>query len=220
MLADYVDWCGDIEAFKDVSQALVEPLSLSGKRHNKRLIRDYVRRDIISKPIRKPELDPKRMYYKQEHLIELMFALVMKSEGWSLEQIAEFKSAETTERMIELLPDALIGENRTKMPSARSLVQKFRRSEEENKTYSTREAAINHRHQTVSRRRDGERAMQRLGLNPKEVETDNLTKLTMSSWCHIYFDTDVVKNLSDDAIEIWGRAAAQLVIEHIKKTQK
>ena len=122
--------------------------------------------------------------------------------------------------MIELLPDALIGENRTKMPSARSLVQKFRRSEEENKTYSTREAAIKHRHQTVSRRRDGERAMQRLGLNPKEVETDNLTKLTMSSWCHIYFDTDVVKNLSDDAIEIWGRAAAQLVIEHIKKTQK
>ena len=220
MLEDYVNWCGDIEAFKDVSQALSNPLPLSGRRPNKRLIRDYVRREIISKPVRKRELDPKRMYYKQDHLIELMFALVMKSEGWSLEQIAEFKSAETTERMIELLPDALVGENRTKMPSARSLVQKFRGNEEEDKTYSTREAANRYRHRSVSRRRVGERAMQRLGLDPKEVETEDFTKLTMSSWCHIYFDTEVVKNLSDDAIEIWGQAAAQMVIEHIKKAQK
>ncbi len=220
MLPDYVNWCGDIEAFKDASQVLSKTLSLSGKRPNKRLIRDYVSRDIISKPIRKPALDPKRMYYKQEHLIEFMFALVMKSEGWSLEQIAEFKSAETTDRMIELLPNSVVGANETETSSARSLVQKFRGSNVEDQPNTSREAALRHRHRTVSRRRDGERAMQRLGLNPAKVETEDFTKLTLSSWCHIYLDAEVIKSLSDEAIEIWGRASAQMVIEHIKKAQK
>jgi len=219
MLEKYENWCGDIEEFKEVSQKLSKVLSLSGKPHNKRLIRDYVRRDIITKPIRKPELDPKRMYYKQEHLIELMFALIMKSEGWSLEQIAEFKSAETTERMVELLPNELIGENNNKIPSARSLVQKFQGNEGDARSSPSREAALRHRHRTVSRRRDGERAMQRLGLNPAKVEAEEFTRLTLSSWCHIYFDAEVIKSLSDEAIEIWGRASAQMVIEHIKKAQ-
>ena len=220
MLAQYENWCGDIEAFKDVSQDISKSLSLSRKLHNKRLIRDYVSRDIISKPVRKPALDPKRMYYKQVHLIELMFALVMKSEGWSLEQIAEFKSAETTDRMIELLPNAVVGANKDETSSARSLVQKFRGSRVENQPYTSRQAALRYRHRTVSRRRVGERAMQQLGLDPGEVETKNFTRLTLSSWCHIYFDTEVIKTLPDDDVEAWGSAAAQMVIEHIKKAQR
>jgi len=182
MLEKYENWCGDIEEFKEVSQKLSKVLSLSGKPHNKRLIRDYVRRDIITKPIRKPELDPKRMYYKQEHLIELML-------------------------------------NNNKIPSARSLVQKFQGNEGDARSSPSREAALRHRHRTVSRRRDGERAMQRLGLNPAKVEAEEFTRLTLSSWCHIYFDAEVIKSLSDEAIEIWGRASAQMVIEHIKKAQ-
>jgi hypothetical protein len=68
-----------------------------------RLIRDYVRRRVLSVTLRDP-LTEERGFYGYRHLVEFLAARVLLNDGWPLDKIAEHHVRASTEALLELIP--------------------------------------------------------------------------------------------------------------------
>jgi hypothetical protein len=68
-----------------------------------RLIRDYVRRRVLSPTLRAADND-ERGFYGFRHLVEFLAARVLLNDGWPLEKIAERNMGATTEALLSLIP--------------------------------------------------------------------------------------------------------------------
>ena len=97
--------------FAEITAELVQALGLekTGGRGPKaepaseRVIRDYVRRRVISPTERGPDSD-ERGFYGFRHLVEFLAARVLLNDGWPLEKIAERNSDASTEDLLSLIP--------------------------------------------------------------------------------------------------------------------
>ncbi len=97
--------------FAEITGELVEALGLekTGGRGPKaepasdRVIRDYVRRRVLSPTLRGSDSD-ERGFYGFRHLVEFLAARVLLNDGWPLEKIAERNTGATTEELLSLIP--------------------------------------------------------------------------------------------------------------------
>jgi hypothetical protein len=97
--------------FAEITGELVEALGLekTGGRGPKaepasdRLIRDYVRRRVLSPTLRGSD-SAGRGFYGFRHLVEFLAARVLLNDGWPLEKIAERNTGATTEDLLSLIP--------------------------------------------------------------------------------------------------------------------
>jgi hypothetical protein len=97
--------------FAEITGQLVEALGLekTGGRGPKaeaasdRLIRDYVRRRVLSPTLRGSDSD-ERGFYGFRHLLEFLAARVLLNDGWPLEKIAERNMGATDGELLSLIP--------------------------------------------------------------------------------------------------------------------
>ena len=116
--------------FAEITAELVQALGLekTGGRGPKaepaseRVIRDYVRRRVISPTVRGPESD-ERGFYGFRHLVEFLAARVLLNDGWPLEKIAERNNGASTQDLLSLIP------GQPEENEALALARSFRRGE-------------------------------------------------------------------------------------------
>jgi len=97
--------------FAEIAAELVSALNLEksggrgpkGEPASERVIRDYVRRRVLSPTLRSPTSD-ERGFYGFRHLVEFLAARVLLNDGWPLEKIAERNERSTTEELLALIP--------------------------------------------------------------------------------------------------------------------
>lgn len=107
----YTDLHERLPRFAEITGRLVQELNLekSGGRGPRaeaasdRVIRDYVRRRVLSPTERGAESE-ERGFYTFRHLAEFLAARVLLNDGWPLEKIAERNQASTTEALLALIP--------------------------------------------------------------------------------------------------------------------
>jgi hypothetical protein len=116
-----------IEQFSKIAADMVAELGLEkvGGRGPKaeilseRVVRDYVRRRVLS-PTIKDETTGERGLYGYRHLVEFLAARVLLNDGWTLEKIAENNRRADLEALLALLPGS---DDRGR---ALALIQSFR----------------------------------------------------------------------------------------------
>ena len=74
-----------------------------GEPASDRVIRDYVRRRVLSPTLRGQDSD-ERGFYGFRHLVEFLAARVLLNDGWPLEKIAERNREATIEDLLALIP--------------------------------------------------------------------------------------------------------------------
>ena len=97
--------------FADITGQLVEALGLekTGGRGPKaepasdRVIRDYVRRRVLSPTLRGPGSD-ERGFYGFRHLVEFLAARVLLNDGWPLDKIAQHNIGAGADELLALIP--------------------------------------------------------------------------------------------------------------------
>ena len=104
-----------IQRFSEIVGELVQTLNLEksggrgprGEPASDRVVRDYVRRRVLSPTLRGPESD-ERGYYGFRHLVEFLAARVLLNDGWPLEKIGERNRSASTEELIALIPGQVV----------------------------------------------------------------------------------------------------------------
>jgi hypothetical protein len=104
-----------IQRFSEIAGELVQTLNLEksggrgprGEPASDRVVRDYVRRRVLSPTLRGPESD-ERGYYGFHHLVEFLAARVLLNDGWPLEKIGERNRVASTEDLIALIPGQVV----------------------------------------------------------------------------------------------------------------
>ena len=97
--------------FAEITGQLVEALGLekTGGRGPKaepasdRVIRDYVRRRVLSPTLRGSDSD-ERGFYGFRHLVEFLAARVLLNDGWPLDKIAQRNIGAGTDELLALIP--------------------------------------------------------------------------------------------------------------------
>jgi hypothetical protein len=97
--------------FAEITGQLVEALGLekTGGRGPKaepasdRVIRDYVRRRVLSPTLRGSGSE-ERGFYGFRHLVEFLAARVLLNDGWPLDKIAQHNTGAATDELLALIP--------------------------------------------------------------------------------------------------------------------
>jgi hypothetical protein len=100
-----------LEGFASVASVAVNALGLEksagrgprGEPASERVIRDYVRRRVLSPTGRAPETG-ERGWYGFRHLAEFLAARVLANDGWPLDKIAERNRTASIGELIALIP--------------------------------------------------------------------------------------------------------------------
>lgn len=191
---------------------------------NERLVRDYVRRGIVSNP----DHVGREARYRYRHLIELIAARVLIADGWPLRMIAQtFKGASEGD-LLEIVEgrhpanaelglheqDQLSDDDEvrtagfaTAYESELPLVPAFDSSEEPI-PFVARAAEI------TKVRADARAARQRLSLSEAAVATRVMVVFDIAPWAILGIQLDKIERLTDKQCEDLSRAVRGVLIDH------
>lgn len=107
----YADLHERVQPFAEIARQLVLDLGLEksggrgpvGEPASERVIRDYVRRRVLS-PTERSQDGLDRGYYGYRHLLEFLAARVLLNDGWPLEKIAERHRHSSDAELLALIP--------------------------------------------------------------------------------------------------------------------
>ena len=188
-----------------------------------RLIRYYQNEKIVSRPDRRG----KEAVYKYRHLLQLVAARVLASEGWPLKKIAEHFTHLDEPGLLALIPGE---EPRTALELARrflrvpnqAAIKSKARSEDQNKGESPQprpsDVFREHVAHMSSLQTDLRQAMRRLGLPADMPPVQQVTLIAIGTWCQLIIESKRLKTLTSSEAEEIGRAVtASLLNPEIRK---
>ena len=225
------NWTGNAEALaklvkfwlrkKDIGDKSFEP--------NERLVRDYVAKNILSRP----ERLGKEAIYGFKQLIQFIACRAMIEDGWPLSKISEDFQISSINEIVNLIPGesiendslSLISEYKTenRRPSLdRDLIQKSSlnmdaSSSAPNQNYSA--SFIKRNRDNYETKTDISEILKRLGSDFGNVIKEDFTAYQLASWLILLMDKDKAKEITRLQAEDIGRAIAAALLNQNSLTK-
>jgi hypothetical protein len=212
------NWTGNADELAQEATRLIRRLpALSDlPETNERLVRDYVRRGIVSKPHRVG----REAMYQFRHLAELIAARVLVAEGWPLRMIAQTFKGATEDALLEIVEG--------RKPTVKELEPRHQDDVSDDDEahaagfmtmlpldvpFSTTFASKGEPSQFVERatelskvRADARAARQRLHLSEAEAPARNMVVFDIAPWAILGVESEKLERLSDEDCEDLSRA--------------
>ena len=225
------NWTGNAEALaklvkfwlrkKDIGDKSFEP--------NERLVRDYVAKNILSRP----ERSGKEAIYGFKQLIQFIACRAMIEDGWPLSKISEDFQISSINEIVNLIPGesiendslSLISEYKSenRRPSLdRDLIQKSSlnmdaSSSAPNQNYSA--SFIKRNRDNYETKTDISEILKRLGSDFGNVIKEDFTAYQLASWLILLMDKDKAKEITRKQAEDIGRAIAAALLNQNSLTK-
>ena len=101
MLEKYYDWQGNLDSLVTTAELVFSDFDLTSDGEiNVRMVRDYIQRGILGAV----DKAGRELEFNYEHLLKLVLARVLLSDGWSLRKIAEHFNFSELRELEELFP--------------------------------------------------------------------------------------------------------------------
>tara|TARA_Y100001970_G_C14202443_1_gene841915 strand:+ start:217 stop:1131 length:915 start_codon:yes stop_codon:yes gene_type:complete len=225
------NWTGNAEALaklvkfwlrkKDIGDKSFEP--------NERLVRDYVAKNILSRP----ERLGKEAIYGFKQLIQFIACRAMIEDGWPLSKISEDFQISSINEIVNLIPGesiendslSLISEYKSenRRPSLdRDLIQKSSlnmdaSSSAPNQNYSA--SFIKRNRDNYETKTDISEILKRLGSDFGNVIKEDFTAYQLASWLILLMDKDKAKEITRKQAEDIGRAITAALLNQNSLTK-
>ncbi len=225
------NWTGNAEALaklvkfwlrkKDIGDKSFEP--------NERLVRDYVAKNILSRP----ERSGKEAIYGFKQLIQFIACRAMIEDGWPLSKISEDFQISSINEIVNLIPGesiendslSLISEYKSenRRPSLdRDLIQKSSlnmdaSSSAPNQNYSA--SFIKRNRDNYETKTDISEILKRLGSDFGNVIKEDFTAYQLASWLILLMDKDKAKEITRKQAEDIGKAIAAALLNQNSLTK-
>ncbi len=207
----YHDWEGTAAELATVVTDVLAELNISDEdlTPNERLIRHYAQQGILERPERRG----KEAIFGFRQILEFLTARHLLRDGWPLAKVAEFNRAADVHQLLDILPK---GRERNR---AQELVSKFQRSSDPSPLFERVDESMPPpsflaRSAAMTKGRIFQReALEALGSSSASPERDNLVRLILTPWCHVYFDPDALRQLPPETPELLGQALTQCLID-------
>ena len=225
------NWTGNAEALaklvkfwlrkKDIGDKSFEP--------NERLVRDYVAKNILSRP----ERSGKEAIYRFKQLIQFIACRAMIEDGWPLSKISEDFQISSINEIVNLIPGesiendslSLISEYKSenRRPSLdRDLIQKSSlnmdaSSSAPNQNYSA--SFIKRNRDNYETKTDISEILKRLGSDFGNVIKEDFTAYQLASWLILLMDKDKAKEITRKQAEDIGRAITAALLNQNSLTK-
>jgi hypothetical protein len=225
-----------VQRFAEIVGELVQTLNLEksggrgprGEPASDRVVRDYVRRRVLSPTLRGPDSD-ERGYYGFRHLVEFLAARVLLNDGWPLEKISERNRSASTEELIALIPGQ-IAEN-----DAVRLARSFRAGvsasydapkpstnsppEEILASYVMHEASMDSASlepmvSAARSRAELPLLMRQLTASERPPQIGKLASIALGDQVTLLISQDLVRNITPVEADLIGRTVAAALIDY------
>ena len=170
-----------------------------------RLIRDYAQRGIIAKPRRVS----KSAIYDWEHLVRLLAARKLLSEGWPLQKISELFTISSIEEIHGMLPPAEThAKTLNEDPASSDLRQMRGRSVARELSAPTpnKKQAFGSMRTATSARFGLRSAQQELGFEAKDIKSRSMTRIEIAAGIELTIDQHRLRQMGQIEADAIARA--------------
>ena len=207
----YQEWEGSAAKMADVTRGLARELDLGDDDilANERLIRNYARLGIVSRPERRG----KEAVYGFRQIVEFLAARVLVNDGWPLAKIAEMSRHASLQELIDVLPK---GEE---MNTAQRLIRKFREPQSDGAVMArgtpplTQQPMHNRTMSMVQRKRSLQDSLDALGNKGGTLKHQLTHRIELTPWCHVLVDASELRLMTGETSELLGIALNQALQE-------
>ena len=214
-LEEHKSWKGTAEALAEKASSLMKNrpgFGASDFTPNERLIRDYVSRDILTRPDRKG----KEAIFGFEQLVQFLACRKMLVDGWPLSKISkDFQHAEF-EEILSLITDDfanndaldLIESFKTAAPdqSGRAQARQRNLKNSASSTYGFAPKDEGDKSKTFRERQRKSTALRKIGSDFSNVVKWDFTVIQLATWVSLLIDRDYASKVTMDEAEAIGQA--------------
>ena len=223
MLEKYFDWQGNLESLVTTAERVVSDFDLTSDGEiNLRMVRDYIQRGILGAV----DKAGRELEFNYEHLLKLVLARVLLSDGWSLRKIAEHFNFSELRELEELFPSndnpALSAVKRLRSSVKFSEHPEMSMSMPSPPRPSPPRFGISKRvAKRTSIQQEMKQALRKLGLPEDGPATEELTLLAIAPWFQILMEKRRMKSLTpEDAKDLGSAVTASLTQLILKRGEQ
>ena len=228
MLEKYYDWQGNLESLVTTAELVFSDFDLTSDGEiNVRMVRDYIQRGILGAVAKAG----RELEFNYEHLLKLVLARVLLSDGWSLRKIAEHFNFSELRELEELFPSndnpALSAVKRLRSsvkfsePPEMSMSMPSPPRPSTPKPSLTRFGISKRVARQTSIQQEMRQALRKLGLPEDGPATEELTLLAIAPWFQILMEKRRMKTLTpEDAKDLGSAVTASLTQLILKRGEQ
>lgn len=228
MLEKYYDWQGNLESLVTTAELVFSDFDLTSDGEiNVRMVRDYIQRGILGAV----DKAGRELEFNYEHLLKLVLARVLLSDGWSLRKIAEHFNFSELRELEELFPSndnpALSAVKRLRSsvkfsePPEMSMSMASPPSPSTPKPSLPRFGISKRVARQTSIQQEMRQALRKLGLPEDGPATEELTLLAIAPWFQILMEKRRMKTLTpEDAKDLGSAVTASLTQLILKRGEQ
>ena len=223
MLEKYYDWQGNLESLVTTAELVFSDFDLTSDGEiNVRMVRDYIQRGILGAV----DKAGRELEFNYEHLLKLVLARVLLSDGWSLRKIAEHFNFSELRELEELFPSndnpALSAVKRLRSSVKFSEPPEMSMSAPIPPKPSLPRFGISKRvARQTSIQQEMRQALRKLGLPEDGPATEELTLLAIAPWFQILMEKRRMKTLTpEDAKDLGSAVTASLTQLILKRGEQ
>ena len=228
MLEKYYDWQGNLESLVTTAELVFSDFDLTSDGEiNVRMVRDYIQRGILGAV----DKAGRELEFNYEHLLKLVLARVLLSDGWSLRKIAEHFNFSELRELEELFPSndnpALSAVKRLRSsvkfsePPEMSMSMPSPPRPSSPKPSLPRFGISKRVARQTSIQQEMRQALRKLGLPEDGPATEELTLLAIAPWFQILMEKRRMKTLTpEDAKDLGSAVTASLTQLILKRGEQ
>ena len=228
MLEKYYDWQGNLESLVTTAELVFSDFDLTSDGEiNVRMVRDYIQRGILGAV----DKAGRELEFNYEHLLKLVLARVLLSDGWSLRKIAEHFNFSELRELEELFPSndnpALSAVKRLRSSVKFSEPPEMSMSMPSPPRPSTPKLSLprfgisKRVARQTSIQQEMRQALRKLGLPEDGPATEELTLLAIAPWFQILMEKRRMKTLTpEDAKDLGSAVTASLTQLILKRGEQ
>ena len=228
MLEKYYDWQGNLESLVTTAELVFSDFDLTSDGEiNVRMVRDYIQRGILGAV----DKAGRELEFNYEHLLKLVLARVLLSDGWSLRKIAEHFNFSELRELEELFPSndnpALSAVKRLRSSVKFSEPPEMSMSMPSPPRPSTPKPSLprfgisKKVARQTSIQQEMRQALRKLGLPEDGPATEELTLLAIAPWFQILMEKRRMKTLTpEDAKDLGSAVTASLTQLILKRGEQ
>ena len=228
MLEKYYDWQGNLESLVTTAELVFSDFDLTSDGEiNVRMVRDYIQRGILGAV----DKAGRELEFNYEHLLKLVLARVLLSDGWSLRKIAEHFNFSELRELEELFPS----NDNPALSAVKRLRSSVKFSEPPEMSMSMpspprpspprpsllRFGISKRVARQTSIQQEMKQALRKLGLPEDGPATEELTLLAIAPWFQILMEKRRMKSLTpEDAKDLGSAVTASLTQLILKRGEQ
>ena len=228
MLEKYYDWQGNLESLVTTAELVFSDFDLTSDGEiNVRMVRDYIQRGILGAV----DKAGRELEFNYEHLLKLVLARVLLSDGWSLRKIAEHFNFSELRELEELFPSndnpalSVVKRLRSSVkfsePPEMSMSMPSSPSPSTPKPSLPRFGISKRVARQTSIQQEMRQALRKLGLPEDGPATEELTLLAIAPWFQILMEKRRMKTLTpEDAKDLGSAVTASLTQLILKRGEQ